>query len=577
MSIKEQLLQSYHAMSLRIKILISLTGMIVLIFGGVLVFITIIIEGQTKDLIRRDFEKTKATFQRVQNSGFDRLLEANILISEQPQFKAILDVVKDTIDRETSRTVRFNLNEFKSLLKCDIVFATNKYGTLIARTDNELVYGDNYSSLPFVANALKGKDPNAADVWVENGSVRMVVCAPILLGEEVFGTISLALQIKNSDADQLKKDTQSDVSFLLNNKIIASTLEEEKQVDLMKATFSIKEIVNPLKTKDSSGGVYELILKNEPYLTSFVSFGGVSPERKTYYAISASLSDALKPLRGLQFRISIIGLFAIILTFVIGYFISDGITAPIKKLVNAVHRIGAGDFSLQIETKLRDEIGQLSVAFNEMTVALRERYQMEKFVSSSTMDMIRRSENHGVTLGGERKVVTVFFSDIRGFTAFSEKIDPEEVIGMLNMYLSKQAKMIMKFNGVIDKFVGDELVAVFEGENMVDNAVLCAVEIQHEMDILYKQLDQKVRIGIGINTGLVVMGNMGSEERMDYTVMGNNVNLGARLCSMAAPGQIILSESSQRMLKIKIKNRPLEAIRVKGIENPVAIFEIIRS
>lgn len=577
MSIKEQVLQFYHAMSLRMKILISLTGMIVLIFGGVLVFITIIIEGQTKELIRRDFKKTKATFQRIQNTGFERLLEANILISEQPQFKAILDVVKDTIDRETSRTVRFNLNEFKSLLKCDIVFATNKYGTLIARTDNEQLYGVDYSALQFVSNALKGRDPNAADVWVENGSVRMVVCAPILLGEEVFGTIALVLQIKNSDADQLKKDTQSDVSFLLNNKIIASTLEEEKQVDLMKATFGIKEIVTPLKDLDSAGGVYELILKNEPYLTSFVSFGEVSSGRKTYFAISASLGEALKPLRGLQYRITIIGLLAVIITFVIGYFISDGITAPIKKLVNAVHRISAGDFTMQIETKLQDEIGQLSVAFNEMTVALRERYQMEKFVSSSTMDMIRRSKNDGVTLGGERKVVTVFFSDIRGFTAFSEKIDPEEVIGMLNMYLSKQAKMIMKFNGVIDKFVGDELVAVFEGENMVDNAVLCAVEIQREMDILYKQLDQKVRIGIGINTGLVVMGNMGSEERMDYTVMGNNVNLGARLCSMAAPGQIILSESSQRMLKIKIKNRPLEAIRVKGIENPVAIFEIIRS
>lgn len=563
-------------LSLRRKILLSLTAIITLIFGIVLLFITVNIQAQTKDLIEKDFWKTQASFRRAQSFRFEKLFEASILISEQPLFKAILELAKDTIDEQKSRTILFNLNEFRNLIQCDFIFVTNRAGTLLARTDRDKDFGKSYASLPFISRALSGSDPASAETWVEGEAVQLVVAVPILLGDEVFGTLTMGLHIKNSDAEELKKDAGSDVSFILAHKVIASTLEEEKQVDLMKATFERKDEIKKSMDDSTATRIVELYLKDETYLTSFFVLGGGEGGPRAYYAVSASLDQALAPLRQLQRRIIVIGLFAIILTFASGFFIARGITAPVKKLVQGIHRIGAGDFSYRIEVESADEIGMLAAAYNDMSAGLKERVEMEKFVSSSTLDMIKRSHEDGVQLGGERKIVTVLFSDIRGFTAFSEKVDPEEVIGMLNLYLSKQAKLVLKFNGVIDKYVGDELVAVFEGENMVDNAVLCAVEIQKEMTILHQQLDQKVRIGIGINSGLVVMGNMGSEERMDYTVLGSNVNLGARLCSMAEGGQIILSESSQRLMKIKIKNRPLPPIRVKGVENPVPIYEIVR-
>lgn len=191
------------------------------------------------------------------------------------------------------------------------------------------------------------------------------------------------------------------------------------------------------------------------------------------------------------------------------------------------------------------------------------------------MEMIRK-EGDKLHLGGERRNVTVLFSDIRGFTAFSEKVEPEVVIELLSRYLSRQASIVISHNGIIDKYVGDELIAIFEGPDMVDDAVLCAIEIQRAINVLNTGNTEDIRVGIGINTGMAIVGNVGGEERMDHTVLGNNMNLGSRLCSIALSGQIIVSESSWRSLKSKeVKTRSLEAIIVKGISTPVQTYEVL--
>jgi adenylate cyclase len=176
--------------------------------------------------------------------------------------------------------------------------------------------------------------------------------------------------------------------------------------------------------------------------------------------------------------------------------------------------------------------------------------------------------------GGERKEVTVFFSDVRGFTRWSEKRAPEEVIDMLNTCLRFQADIVKEFGGDVDKFVGDELVAVFEGEKKEANAVNAAIKILQTMGSVMGQ-HPDIAIGVGINTGEVVMGAVGSRDRMDYTVIGNHVNLGARLCSNAKPGQILVSQPVFERLERRIQANELEPISVKGIEKRVRIYEIL--
>ncbi len=187
-------------------------------------------------------------------------------------------------------------------------------------------------------------------------------------------------------------------------------------------------------------------------------------------------------------------------------------------------------------------------------------------------------------LGGERRQITVLFSDIRGFTSFSESRQPEEVVAMLNEVLTEQVKVVFKYNGTLDKFVGDELMAFFGAPSKVHEkdhalvAVRVAVEIQQRMNELRAKWQQEnkpiLHIGIGVNTGDMVVGNMGSAARMDYTVIGDNVNLGARLCSAAGKDEVIVSGYTYEGISGQVEAERLEPIMVKGKAKPIEVYRI---
>ena len=256
---------------------------------------------------------------------------------------------------------------------------------------------------------------------------------------------------------------------------------------------------------------------------------------------------------------------------------SLGMSRPILKIGRVADAVSRGDLGVRVEgVRSRDEIGDLAARMNHMIEGLLEKFHLEKFVSGETISAVKGSRG-GVKLGGERKLVTVFFSDIRGFTSFSETRAPEVVVDMLNTFLGEQAQIVRRYQGDIDKFVGDELVAVFQGDGMVDRAARCAVDIQRRMSELGRDHPEwGIAIGIGINSGEVVMGAMGSESRMDYTILGDTVNLGARLCSHAGRGQILLSEPAYRRLGEpgKFRAERLEPIRVKGKAAPIPVLSV---
>ncbi|MCF8260750.1 MAG: HAMP domain-containing protein [Melioribacteraceae bacterium] len=261
------------------------------------------------------------------------------------------------------------------------------------------------------------------------------------------------------------------------------------------------------------------------------------------------------------------------------FLLSQRISKPILMIGRVAEKVGTGDFNIRVgEIKSKDEIKDLGDRMNGMIEGLRERFELQKFVSGSTMDAIKIAKEGGMKLGGERRNATVFFSDIRGFTAFSEKVEPEVVIEMLNTYLRHQANIVKKYHGDIDKYVGDELVAVFKDDDMVENAMRAAVEIQKKIAELNEDKPEwKIGVGIGINTGDMVMGAMGSEDRMDFTILGDNVNLGARLCSAAKSYQTIISQNSYDQIK-NINHFTIEKlvpIPVKGKEKPIQVYSVI--
>jgi adenylate cyclase len=255
-----------------------------------------------------------------------------------------------------------------------------------------------------------------------------------------------------------------------------------------------------------------------------------------------------------------------------------GISRPILEIDRVAGEVTKGNFQARVRgVRSKDEIGDLGRRMNEMVVGLGERFQLEKFVSGETMAAIKGADLRGITLGGEKRLATTLFCDIRGYTAFAERRDPELVVEVLNVYFQRQADIVSRNHGDIDKFVGDQIVAVFLGDDMVLNATRCASEIQGATtDLGREHPDWQLTVGIGINSGEVIMGAMGSKNRMDYTVLGDHVNLAARLCSHASPGQTLLAAASYEEIADhpEFKAKPLAPISVKGKNEPIRVYDV---
>ncbi|WP_413162939.1 response regulator [Capilliphycus salinus ALCB114379] len=188
----------------------------------------------------------------------------------------------------------------------------------------------------------------------------------------------------------------------------------------------------------------------------------------------------------------------------------------------------------------------------------------------------------GLKLGGERRKITMLTSDVRGFTAISERLNPEEVVKVLNFYLSKMADVITHYQGTIDEFMGDGILVLFGApqlrENDPERAVACALAMQLEMESVNQQLHQwglpPLEMGIGINTGEVVVGNIGSEKRTKYGVVGNQVNLTYRIESYSLGDQILISESTFNEVNSMVLVRGENQVQPKGVKHPITIYEV---
>jgi DNA-binding response OmpR family regulator len=205
--------------------------------------------------------------------------------------------------------------------------------------------------------------------------------------------------------------------------------------------------------------------------------------------------------------------------------------------------------------------------------------ELSRYVSLSTANMVEKVASKKSFQANRTAHVTVLFSDIRGFANISENMNPEIVFEMLNLNLSKQIKVIEQYNGVIDKLNGDEIMAVFEGPDMALNALQCPQSIVEELSALKssEMLDWS-GVGIGINTGQIYLGILGSDTFKDYTIIGNTVNIAARLCGVAERYQILFTEATMKLIeKAGFNYRSIKRISLRGISSPIEVFELENS
>jgi len=203
--------------------------------------------------------------------------------------------------------------------------------------------------------------------------------------------------------------------------------------------------------------------------------------------------------------------------------------------------------------------------------------ELSRYVSLTTVEMVEKTTSEGIALAGQTRDVTVLFSDIRGFTNLAENMDPKRVFEVLSHSLSIQMKVVEGHNGIIDKMSGDEIMAVFEGPDMAQNALACSRGIVKALTSTYDHRGgDEGGVGIGINTGPVYIGSIGSETMKDYTVVGNTVNIAARLCGIAQKFQILFTEDTKYLIDGSgFHYQSLGKIAVRGVIDLLGTFGLV--
>ncbi|MBC8043209.1 MAG: HAMP domain-containing protein [Rhizobacter sp.] len=293
--------------------------------------------------------------------------------------------------------------------------------------------------------------------------------------------------------------------------------------------------------------------------------------------ISFSKAALYEPIAVQRRNIVLIGLAVLAVSIVLVVLMARPIVAAILAISDAARKVGSGDLTVTVMLRTRDELGELASDFNRMVQDIREKRSMQRFMSDLTVEMIKQSGQE-ISLGGERRLITVMFTDVRGFTSMSEQMEPESVVEVINVYLNLQTDVIQRHGGSVDKFLGDGIMALFTGDKMTDRAIEAALEIQQAIQLLNAQRSQtgvkEMAVGIGINSGYAVLGNIGAQSRMDFTAIGDTVNLASRLCSASAPFATLVSEGVLEYAQFKYLLKNHQEITVKGKAKPVQVYEV---
>jgi class 3 adenylate cyclase/CHASE3 domain sensor protein len=295
-----------------------------------------------------------------------------------------------------------------------------------------------------------------------------------------------------------------------------------------------------------------------------------------------------------------------VLALFLGMVLSGSLIRPVRRMGHVLAGIAGGDFSQRVNVPNRDELGTLGEHVNHMSgelaalyaqletvnqnlqatvdaqvIALERANNLKRYLSPQVADSILRGGSE-VTLSSRRRNLTTFFSDVRGFTEMSERVEPEELVEKLNEYLSAMTDIVFKYGGTLDKYIGDSIMVFFGDpiphEDHAERAVRMALEMRTKLEELQERWairrEHSLTVGIGISTGWVTVGNIGSATRTEYTVMGNDVNLASRLAGLAKPGQILVSERTMVGLHDTVTASEVEQVEMKGINRPIRVYEV---
>ena len=567
-------------LSIRGKLVLLISGSVCVLTAAVLTVVWIQSLRQVRTIVREQLEANRQIFAFAQRSHYQaHVYKGTTLASSPAVVRALERNDRAAACAWLSQLLTAPRLDSRDDDELDYISVRLRDGSLLAfAVQHHPVCDPEILSwrLADVHEALSGSPEITTWTAPDNGVYR-IFASPVRGPDGVLGFLNIGFEEDDGIAADAKFRSGIDVvSWQEDEKGHAHILgvsDPNMRVPLAAVFDQGPDLHHPFDFRTASGE-YEV----EEVLVADTGMIEHNPAG-VHMAFLESVTQRMRPFRILEEFLAGLALAALLLGAGLGFFFSGLISVPLVNLADAAREIEQGKYEA-IESfrsaqahhfDAKDEIGDLSRAFVDMARGLKQRLAMSKYMSRTACQMLE--ESGSANLAGERKWLALVFSDVRGFTAFSEDRDPALVIERLNEVLGLEADVVRRHGGDVDKFVGDAMFAWFSGPDRCRHAIDAAIEILSALNARFAG-KAGTEIGFGIHVGEVVVGSMGSQDRRDYTAIGRSVNLAARLCSAAKSGQILVSQTVATELEDTLPLSPLPPISAKGFPEPVRVFEV---
>ena len=404
-----------------------------------------------------------------------------------------------------------------------------------------------------------------------------VVCLPVEQagGGRKVGTFIMGFPVSRRGEQTLDEVSELATGVWVDGALLSGAIAE---LDQPKVADWLRAHAEDVAQDDNAEAPF-IQMQGVPYRVFVAPMDSDPALPKAYKVGLHAWADALAVREEIKTQILGTGAIMGILAVGVSWLISLGLFKPVRRLYKATMRLREGDYDVRIPVRSNDEFGKLATAFNETAeeLSLKEKYRdvLNKVTDKYVAD---RMISGDVALGGETHGMTVLFCDMRKYTEITQHMSPEEAVLMLNEHMTAMTRVVHEHDGLVDKFVGDMIMAVFgatgSDPTAPERAVACARAMIAERKVLNMMSGREINVGVGVATGEMLAGFMGSEDRLNFTVIGQGANLASRLCTVAGPMDILVDEATCEAAREGRSAEPLPPMGIKGFSDLQAVYRL---
>ena len=553
--------------SFRGQLVVVFVGLFAVILATCFLVVAAAVRASARSEINEELRLAGTLFVRQFEARSQQLLTATRLLSGDFALKT----AAATADQATTRSV---LENHRQRIEADVLLLLTPEGNIAADTRDPGRLGVTFS-LPGLLEEAEQSGEASRIAAMDSGLYRLAVVP--LLAPVPIAWLAAGFSIDDRTAADLRRVTGLHISFFHRREpglvVQASTLDGADRDELERGLAGIRR-----------EGVIELA--GQPHVIRVERIGD-----DVVVVLQRPLAEALAASTGLFRTLFAVGGAGLILALLGAIVVARRMSRPVLALVGAAQHVAAGDFTTAVSVQRRDELGELGTTFNTMLAGLRDRERvraeleraerLKRFFSPQLAELLSAGDES--MLASHRREITVLFCDLRGFTAFAEKADPEDVMRLLRDYHATVGALISRYEGTLERFTGDGLMVFFNDPVPCPDPATRAVRMAIAMrDAVQRLLDEWRRrghtlgFGTGVDMGYATVGRIGFEGRFDYAAIGTVTNLSARLCQEASDGQILVSQRVYAEVESLVEAVALGALSLRGFARPLLAFSVVR-